>query len=183
MDLLDLIQTRTFLGNEFLMWLWFKSDCYDGLFQIAEHGQIEVIFDDALTLEAYLAETERSDFKGGSPAFAPEAMTALRQGKRVSKTKLRIVKEGREWLFTYKAEGMDITSAKIPAVLSKDDDEKFFERMYLLEELEEILETMFDEFLHIRLSDQWTEKMLPAMQTWIQSDDMGGPENYPVLDA
>jgi len=183
MDLLELIQTRTFLGNEFLMWLWFKSDCHDGLFEIEDHGQIEVIFDDALTLEAYLAETERSDFKGGTPAFAPEAKTALRQGKRVSKTKLRIVKEGREWLFTYKAEGMDITSAKIPAVLSKDDDEKFFERMYLLEELEEILETLYADFLHLRLSNSWDDALLPAMETWIQSEELAGPDDYPALEA
>lgn len=182
MDLLELIQTRTFLGNEFLMWLWFKSDCFDGLFAIADHGDIEVIFDNQLTLEAYLAETERSDFKGGTPAFAPEAKTALRQGKRVSKAKIRIVKEGREWLFTYKAEGMDITSAKIPAVLSKDDDERFFERMYLLEELEEILETLYAEFINLRLSDAWGDTLLPAMQEWIQSDELTQPHHYPVIE-
>ena len=45
MDLIDLINTRRFLGAEFLMWLWFKADCYDGIMDVGDHGKIEVIFD------------------------------------------------------------------------------------------------------------------------------------------
>ena len=74
MDLMDLIESRRFLGSEFLMWLWFKSECYDGLFDIGpDKRPIEVILDDAMTLEAFLAETERNTFKGGAPAYSPEA--------------------------------------------------------------------------------------------------------------
>jgi hypothetical protein len=181
MDLLDLINSQRFLGSEFMMWIWFKCDCYDGILDVKGHGKLEVVFDDALTLEAYMAETERSDLKGGAPAFSPEAKTALRHGKRVSKAKLRIVKEGREWLFTLKAENLDVASAKIPAVLSRDDDERFFERMYLLEELEEILERIYEEFLHLRLSSKWGALVLPAMYTWIGMDDLATPEHYPNI--
>jgi hypothetical protein len=177
MDLLDLINSQRFLGSEFMMWIWFKCDCYDGILDVKGHGKLEVVFDDALTLEAYMAETERSDLKGGAPAFSPEAKTALRHGKRVSKAKLRIVKEGREWLFTLKAENLDVASAK----MSRDDDERFFERMYLLEELEEILERIYEEFLHLRLSSKWGALVLPAMYTWIGMDDLATPEHYPNI--
>ena len=71
MDLVDLIETRRFLGSEFLMWLWFKSECFDNLFDTQNHGTVELWIDDKLTLEASLAETERNDFKGGAPAHSP----------------------------------------------------------------------------------------------------------------
>ena len=182
MDLIDLIETRRFLGSEFLMWLWFKTETHDGLMQLGEHGDLEVVFDDSLVLEAYLAETERNTFTGGAPAYSPEAKVALQQGKRVARAKLAVIKEGREWTFTLKAEGMDFSSVKIPAVLSRQEDEKFYERMYLVDELEDIVDALYKEFLQIRLSDQWHDRMVPAMREWVASEDAVPPELYPKID-
>ena len=180
MNLADLIETRRFLGSEFMMWLWFKSETHDGLMDVTGHGPVEVVYDDRLVLEAYLAETERNTLKGGAPAYSPEAKVALRHGKRVSRAKLQVVKEGREWSFTFKAEGMDYTSVKIPSVLSKREDEKFYERMYLLEELEEIMDALYREFLAIRVDEtRWDEQMVPAMREWIDTDGPVDPELYP----
>lgn len=183
MDLVDLINSRTFLGSEFMMWLWYKAECFDGLFDLPEHDRVEVAFDDRLTLEAYLAETERNMFRGGAPAYSPEAKTALQEGKRVQRAKLRIIKEGREWTFKIKAESFDLTSVKLPSLLSKEEEEQFYERMYLLEELEEILEELYREFLSIRLSEAWDDVMLPAMRDWVHSDELMTPDDYPDEDA
>ncbi|MFP4600062.1 MAG: hypothetical protein ACOC9J_02795 [Persicimonas sp.] len=183
MDLIDLINSRAFLGSEYLMWLWYKAECFDGLFDVAGHDRIELAFDDQLTLEAYLAETERNMFRGGAPAYSPEAKTALREGKRVQSAKIRIVKEGREWTFKIKAESLDLTSVKIPSLLSKEEEEQFYERMYLVEELEEILEALYTEFLSIRLSTAWHETMIPAIREWVHSDELKGPDDYPDEDA
>lgn len=179
MNLADLIETRRFLGNEFMMWLWFKSETHDGLMELEEHGPVEVVYDDRLVLEAYLAETERNTLKGGSPAYSPEAKVALQHGKRVSRAKLRVVKDGREWTFTFKSEGMDYTSVKIPSVLSKKQEEKFYERMYLLEELEEIMDALYEEFMTIRLSEGWDKQMVPAMKKWIETDGDIDRDWYP----
>jgi len=179
MDLTELIDSRRFLGSEFLMWLWFKSACFDGLFEVRRHGELEVIFDDRLTLEAYVAETERNVFKGGAPAFSPEAKTALREGKRPTRARLRVIKEGREWKFKFKAEDFNLSTLKIPSLLSERDDEQFMERMTLIEEVEEILEALYREFLTIRTSDAWGDAMVPAIREWMFADDWVGPEAYP----
>jgi hypothetical protein len=176
----DLIETRRFLGSEFLMWLWFKSECFDNLFDTQNHGTVELWIDDKLTLEASLAETERNDFKGGAPAHSPEAKTALRQGKRVSKAKLGVIKEGREWSLTIKCESLDISGAKIPALLSKEEEEQFYERMYLLEELEDIIRDLYNEFLLIRLDLSWHEAVVPAMRAWVATDDVVEQSDYPA---
>ena len=181
MDMIDLIETRRFLGAEFLMWLWFKSECFDNILDVQDHDAIELWFDDKLTLDAYLAETERNDFQGGSPAYSPEAKTALRHGKRVSRAKLGLIKEGREWSFTLKAESLDLGGIKIPAVLSKEEEEQFYERMYLLEELEDILAALYKEFLQIRLTgDLWNATMLPSIRLWIKRDELVEAAHYPT---
>lgn len=181
MDLIDLIESRRFLGSEFLMWLWFKSECYDGLFDLGpDKRPIEVILDDAMTLEAFLAETERNTFKGGAPAYSPEAKVALRQGKRLSRAKIRVIEEGREWVFTIKAETLDLSSINIPAVLSREEDEKFYERMFLVEEIENIMAALYAEFMGIRLSSSWDQALLPVMRQWILSDEPAKPETYPA---
>jgi hypothetical protein len=183
MDLLDLIESKRFLGSEFLMWLWFKTECYDGLLELGgDDGRVEVVFDDALTLEAYLAETERNTFKGGAPAHSPEAKTALRQGKRASRAKLRVIRDGREWVLTVKSETLDLASIKIPAVLSREEDEKFYERMYLVEEIEDIIAALYREFLQIRIHAAWPESFVPAIQGWIASDEPATPETYPSVE-
>ena len=182
MNLADLIETRRFLGSEFMMWLWFKSETHDGLMKIEDHGPVEVVYDDRLVLEAYLAETERNTLKGGAPAYSEEAKVALRHGKRVSRAKLQVIKDGREWTFTFKADGMDYTSVKIPSVLSKEEEEKFYERMYLLEELEDIMDKLYAEFLSIRLDDElWHDRMVPAMRDWVETDEALEPHWYPDL--
>ncbi len=179
MELHELIDSRRFLGSEFLMWLWHKSACYDGLFEVRGHGEMEVVFDDRLTLEAYVAETERNVFKGGAPAFSPEAKTALREGKRPTRARLRVIKEGREWKFKFKAEDFDVSTLKIPSLLSERDDEQFFERMSLIEEIEEILDSLYREFVTLRTSAGWREVMVPAMRDWIFADRRLRPDDYP----
>lgn len=180
MDLIDLIEQRAFLGSEFLMWIWFKSECFEGLVNAEGIGSIEIYFEDQMTLEAYIAETQRSELKGGDPANSIEAKTALRQTKRLSKAKIAIAKEGRQWVLTLKGETLDLSSIKIPALLTTEYDERFYERMYLLDEIEEILAALYKEFLQIRLSEDWEKKILPATQAWIQSDASMTPSQYPI---
>ena len=179
MDLIDLINSRRFLGSEFLTWLWFFVDCHDGLVTIEDVGHVEVIFDDQMTLDAYLAETQRNELRGGAPAYSPEALTALRQGKRPIKAKLRVVRDGREWAFTFKAETFDLAAIKLPALLTEGADEQFWERMYLAEEIEGIVSALYRLFLTARLSDQWEEQFVGAMKAWIESEDDPAPGDYP----
>ena len=178
MDLIDLINSRRFLGSEFLTWLWFRVDCYDGLLDVDDIGRIELIFDDQMTLDAYLAETQRNDLRGGAPAYSPEAITALRQGKRPIKAKLRVIREGREWAFSFKAETFDLATIKLPALLTDEADEQFWERMYLVEELESIVHALYAEFLKVRLAEDWT-KFVGAMQAWIEGDNDPTPDDFP----
>lgn len=165
MDLAELITSKRFLGNEFLLWLWFNDDQNDGAYKLNEE-LLELHFDDRLQLEASLAEAETSDLKGGAPAHSPEAHKALQLGKRVSKAKLRLSKGEREWTFSVSTETFRFAGVKTPAVLSKIDDEPFFERLFLIEELQDAWAALYRRFLAVRLADDW-EDTRKRIADWI----------------
>jgi len=168
MDLIDLITRKQFVGNEFLMWLWFHSEEDDGRFAL-DDGSVELYFDDQLVLEAHLAEAEQSRLKGGAPAYSPEAHKALQLGKRVRSAKLRIVKDEREWLFSINADTFAMSGVKLPAVLSQEEDDQFYERMYLIEELEVVWMGLYGQFVRLRIDAEAWESELNAIRTWIQA--------------
>lgn len=165
LDIFEENERKRFLGPEFLLWLWHRSDEGDGLMRAGDED-IELFFDDQLILEAHLAEAEQSRLKGGAPAYSPEAYQALQQGKRVSKAKLRIVKDTREWVFSVDAESFSFSTVKIPSVLSEEEFEKFLERMYLIEELDALWASLYNSFLELRLTDEWPKERA-RMARWI----------------
>ena len=171
MDLIDLIDQKAFLGHEFLMWIWYEGEQRDSLFHVGD-DDVEVSFDDQLVLEANLAEAEQSRLKGGAPAYSPEARKALQFGKRVSKAKMRVAKGEREWIFTIDADSFLMTGIKIPAVLSEAEDDKFYERMYLIEELDQVWFGLYRQFLELRLGDDWSAER-EKIKGWIEEPTAG----------
>jgi len=181
MDLVDLIQTRRFVGSEFLLWLWHKCEVFDGKFNIGSREGCEVWFDDQITLEAFVVETEQSRLRGAAPTMTPEAREALRQGKLPTQAKMRIVHDGQEWSFVFKAPEFQMSGIKIPALMSRADDEKFYERLYLIEAIEDLMADLYSEFLGLRLRGVWTDAVVPMLRGWILEEKATEVEDYRAL--
>ncbi len=162
---LDRILDKAFLGGEFLTWLWYAAEQSDGRFVMGD-DTVEILFEDMLVLEAMLADSQENTFKGGLPTQAEEARLALRLGKKVSKAKLRMRRDDREWAFILKASNMDLSGIKLPAVMSKVEDDKFYERLFLLEELDRCINGLYLGFLRRRLSSDWEQELL-RIQRWV----------------
>lgn len=172
MDILEQINQTAFLSAEFLTWLWFRSEYSEGIFDIdPEFGPFEVWFEDKLTVGSAAINAQENLFKGGHPSTSLEARTALRLGKLAHHAKLRIVKGAQEWSFALKAPEMVIAGVKLPAVLSREEDDRFYERMYLLEQLDGMIKGLFTIFLKLRLSPQWEAKELLAIRAWVAGDE------------
>ena len=173
MDLLDAMQRTVFLGPEFLTWLWFRAERDDGEFNLnrTEIGPLEVFFDDRLVVGSPLVDAQQNHFKGGHPTSSLEARTALRLGKLAREAKVRIVRGSQEWTLMLKGDSLAVAGVKIPAVLAKEDSEKFYERMELLEQLDQMVRGLFGQFLAVRLSPQWASVTLPDLQAWVRGDE------------
>jgi len=158
MDLADEVARKRFLGTEFLLWLWYRVETENNIFNV-EDKQFELNFDDQLMLEVQLAAAEQTSLKGGSPAHAPEAYKAIQHGKRIARARMRIAQAEREWVFMFNADSFAMSGIKIPAVLRDADDDKIDERLYLIDEIDKVWRTIYRQFLALRLSDAWGKEV------------------------
>jgi hypothetical protein len=180
MDLVDLIEKRRFIGREFLVFLWFESELFDGLVPLEGFGPCELRLEGFITLSE---GKEQARLKGAAPSADPEAHQALRQGKLPVQARLRVTAGELEYAFAFNADTLGIASVKIPAVAKDDGDEQFYERMYLVEDLESLLGALYAKFIAVRLSTAWDEQVLPAIRAWVRGEATVHPDVYAKLRA
>ena len=169
MDLIDKVNQTRFLGKELLTWLWYRSDKQEGLFRIDGVGEpFELWFDDKLVLDVAIDRVkEVNSIRGESPTETAEAKAALSVGKKVADARLRVVKDQREWVVSIKGEELALSGVKVPSLLSREEDEKVLERLELIEELEQVLDSLYATFLRLRMdSVAWREEVT-AMRGWV----------------
>ncbi|MBO6934068.1 MAG: hypothetical protein JJ863_03810 [Deltaproteobacteria bacterium] len=165
MDLVDKIERSRFLGRELLVWLWFESERREGLLSLPGGDGCELWLEEQLTLVAEKAETK---LKAGAPSTTPEAKEALRQGKLPTKAKMRITRGPQSWSFVFDADSLSVSGVKVPAQITEDTDEKFYERMQLVEELEAMLGGLYERFVELRTSQGW-ESEAAAIREWVEA--------------
>jgi hypothetical protein len=178
MDLIDRLNSTAFLGREFLTWLWYRSNLQEGLFALDDgNPSIELFFTDRIALAAAGQGAEKVAVKAEDPSLAPEAIMALRQGKKVEKACIRIVRGQREWTVTVAGDTLAGSGIKIPALLTREEDEKLRERLALLDELDGMIVALFKLFLVVRLDkEQWATER-DNIQAWIYGNGETAPRD------
>jgi hypothetical protein len=166
-DLVDLIEKRRFVGREFLVWLWFESELFESRFDLKGFGPSEIWLEGQITL---VQEKEQSRLKGATPSAAPEAHEALRQGKLPTQARVRVARGELEYAFLFNADTLGLSAMKIPGVMKEETDEQFYERMYLIEELEAQFSVLYGDFLALRLSTAWDSVVAPGIRAWVRSE-------------
>jgi hypothetical protein len=171
-SLAESIETRKFLGREFLVWLWFESETFEQKFSIEGFGECELWLEKSLSLEA-LTEggKEKATLAGVAPSGGPEAREALRQGKMPIKAKIAIRRDEQDFALTLDADSLGLSGVKIPALLKGEGDDPFYERMTFIEEIEGAIETLYREFLIVRLRDTWDKAVVPAIRAWMNDEE------------
>ena len=170
MDLFEKIEKTRHFGELFLIWLWYHADVDESVFRLSDGSLLTLTFDNQMTLEVKLAESERATLSGGSPAASSEAHEALRQGKLVSSAKIRIERDEKEWIFVLNAQTLALTGLKIPALMTKEADDKLYERQYLIEEIDSLVRGLYERFLSIRLDEKAWKSESKSISAWIYSD-------------
>jgi hypothetical protein len=181
MDLVERIETTRFLGNEFLTWLWFKCELYDSVLDIGDHARCELAFENSLQLISCEVADEKLALRCGAPTSSPEASEALRQGKWPSRAILRLVMGQEEFVFGFNAQTFALSGVKLTEVLTEEADERFYERMRLLEQLEAALNDLYAEFLTVRLSSLWNKELLPVLRAWVKGRETLTTRQYAGL--
>ncbi|MFO0974722.1 MAG: hypothetical protein U1A27_14970 [Phycisphaerae bacterium] len=165
--------SRDFLGNEFLLWLWWRVSEQGDAIALADRRDAAVVFLKSLTLECPWALSGKISILADAPTSLPEARRALRTGKLPRRAGLMIASQGLQFELSLSAETFAVTGAVITDPEADADDSDAgpdaIERVSQVRTLCQTLDGLFDVFLRRRLSGAWRED-LPAIGKWLRND-------------
>lgn len=179
MDLVDLITEKRFLGQEFLTWLWWKSEERGGTVSLEGQGDITVVFEKHMLLEYGEADYNERLVCSGLQTELKEARTGLRTGKKLEQARLQIIKDDMEYNLTLGATFFEYRSVKLPKTAESESgagtnaseaetEGMILERIYLFEELVKIINDLFRMFLEVRVSAEWPEELV-KVRDWVHA--------------
>lgn len=157
-----------YLGNEFLLWLWWQWETESDTIQLSDESQISGMFARTLALDCPRGESGKETISAESPVALPEAALAIRSGKLPRKAGLTLVRNNEQYDFSLQAEQFSVGSAKITQI-GADGVMEPEERLQSLRNFSESLDLLFDAFCERRLGKSW-KKDLKHMQSWLQAD-------------
>ncbi len=175
-------ESKDFLGQEFLTWLWYYGETHEWTLPISEQETVSYGMDhdeedddpdkqkmkEVVVLEPPNEETCVQRLQGRKTIDSPEAIVALKQGKKIAMVRLHLSYQDRLWLFLCKAEHLSISSLKLVQPKAADPKQRVLELAEDLEQFTRLFEQMYAYFLSIRLAPSWDAEELPKIQTWIE---------------
>ena len=164
--------SRDFIGNEFLLWLWYHTDVESDTIKLADKSDVTLMLARTLTLECPRGQTGHETISSEGPTRLPEARRAIQSGKLPRKVGLTLVRNAEQYELTLHAETLAVASGKLPAPDESISEAraKLEERANQLRNLIETLDLLFDAFCQKRFGKEW-ETELVGMQKWLKRDD------------
>lgn len=161
---------KDFLGSEFLLWLWHRTESRDGggVIEI-DGGECAVVMVQGLDLECAWGMTGKVSVRSDQPTRGPEARDALRMGKWPRKASL-IVSDGEsQFELTLTADSLAVSGCRLPDVVDAQSPRELLDaRLELVVDLGALLEGVFGVFLAERMGSGWGRKR-EAVAGWIRS--------------
>jgi hypothetical protein len=159
--------SRDFLGNEYLLWLWYQLDAETDTIKLTDKTQAAVMLARTLVLECPRGQTGKESITSDGPTRLPEARRAIQSGKLPRKVGLVVVRHDQQYEMTLQAENMAVGGVRLPAPEAAEERARLEERVAQLRHLIETLDLLYDTFNQRRTGEQWTRE-LAKMQKWLR---------------
>lgn len=163
--------TDVVLGQEFLTWLWFKSETQGGNFATRDGEAYCMYVEQRVSVQGGEGETKETATVAGNMSELREARMGLATGKKVNRALVRIERDPENWMVSLKAEDFVLGSLKTPKVEKPEEDDDpdaaFLEKMYLIETCLKFIDEAYAAFLQMRLSPDWKEEVENIRQ-WLK---------------
>ncbi len=174
MDLVDLIQEKKFLGQEFLAWLWFKSEERGGSIEVPGKGDVLVVFEKHMLLEYGEGDASEKVICRGLQTELKEARAGLGLAKKPEQARIRIAYGDYEFGVTLTAMIFEFRNIRLPKTVDSADEGKnaesmegrILERIALFEQLTHLVGDLFRMFINIRATKLWDEELV-KIRAWI----------------
>lgn len=171
MDLIKAAMQDVVLGQDFLTWLWFRSEKNGWLFSMPGSGEFNVFLEQRISVRGGSGDNVEKAVVTGPHAEFTEAKLGLRNGKLVDKALVRIERDGATWMVLLTSDDFSLSGLKTPKIETKleegdDPDAPFLEKMMLLEQCMEFVDELYRQFLEVRLSTNWLDE-LRVFRAWL----------------
>jgi len=171
MDLIKAALQDAVLGQDFLTWLWFRSERNGWLFKMPDGIEFNVYLEQKLSVRGGSGDNVEKAVVSGPHAEFTEAKLGLRNGKLVDKALLRFERDGATWTVLLGADDFCLSGLKTPKIETRleegdDPDAPFLEKMMLLEQCLDFVDELYRQFLEVRLSTGWSDEMR-AFRGWL----------------
>lgn len=173
MDLVDIIAEKKFIGQEFLAWLWFKAETA-GKVAITDSDAVEVQIGNSLSMESDTDPVEKVVCSGPEIGMH-EVIAALGAGKKPEKAHLIIQYQDRRYSFVFVASTFEFHSVALPKIAAVENSDAaetegmILERIYLMESLVAVMESLLSTFLRIRVQPSAWDYVASQIIEWRHS--------------
>lgn len=164
--------SRDFLGNEFLLWLWFQTEVESDAVRLADDSEATVMLARTLTLECPRGQTGHETISHDGPTRLPEVKRAVQAGKLPRKAGLTLVRHDEQYELTLHAETLGAAGVKLPNPPEDVTDARarLEARADQIRGLVETLDLLYDAFGRVRFGGEWAT-VLPRMQRWLAREE------------
>lgn len=180
-----LIRDNQWLGWEFMLWLLQRGVNGEGEFSVSCQGHItngekfSAWIDDKIQFQGGGEEggIQKVTVSGSQDSYL-EAISALKGGKHITSATICMEKDENLWKLTLKGDTFGFASFKCPQIrIEKDStvdqmserEAVFYERIFLMDQGEQLFDSLYTSFLNERLTDAWNERLL-AIQAWLAGE-------------
>ncbi|MEX0775921.1 MAG: hypothetical protein WD042_09445 [Phycisphaeraceae bacterium] len=150
---------KDFLGNEWLIWLWWLSEMGDATVEAQVAGQkrsLSFTLVQALDMECAWGYRGKQGLREAAPTRMSEAAEGLKNGKWPRKTGLILADGESQWELSLQADRLLVSAALLPEITDTASPRDLVEqRLLRSRELAQSLDGLYETFLRQRTSSAW----------------------------
>lgn len=159
-----------FLGNEFLLWLWFTLETEGESITLGDGSEAAVMFSRSLVLECPQGLSGGDTLRSEGPTRLPEARRAVQSGKVPRQAGLTIARHDQVYELNLRAEALAYSGIKLPESEEADPRARRLDRLERLRDLIETVDLLYAVFLGKRCGAAWPEE-LERLQRWLRREE------------
>ena len=163
----------TFLGNEFLTWIWFIIENDQSVVQQCGEDSHELSVGNRMVLVNRWANGMETISIKGDAAGLEEGHLSLSKGALVTDINLIYKSGALEWQFSLKGESLNFSGLKLPETVAAERQEDVeglvLDKLYLYEKPFLFIDALYRRFIEQRLSNGWQDTK-SEMLKWIQKE-------------
>ncbi len=160
------VDLKDFLGNEFLIWIWWICETNDGAVEGVDED-IFIAIDKALDMDCAWDVDGKQTLRGGAPTKMAEAGDALRLGKWPRKAGLILSDGLHQWEMTLQGDQWQVAAALLPPYEDAAGPRELIEhRIDMTRRLVVAIDILYGWFLTSRVVANWPATRLDITR-WI----------------